>query len=253
MNNINKSTNTGLISIIIATFNAESLLLKCLESIKNQKYTNIEIIVVDGKSTDNTIKILESFQHSGLTWTSEKDTGIYDALNKGINLAKGDWLYFLGSDDYLLNGFSELALLLENKNSVYYGNSESFYLGKTKPSYEVLKCSFTSYGLTKYCINHQSIIYPKTVFKQYHYNLKYKVFADYALNIQVWGDASFQKVYYPISIVNYNMSGFSSVTNDEEFLKDKPALIRKNMGLLVYIRYMLRRYKRRKRGHTDFG
>ncbi|MFC6102656.1 glycosyltransferase family 2 protein [Olivibacter domesticus] len=243
----------GLISIVIATYNAERYLLKCLESIRSQRFKNIEIIVIDGGSKDATISILKSFNHSSLLFISEPDLGIYDALNKGVKRAKGDWLYFLGSDDFLLEGFSDFAEKLKNSKAIYYGNSESHYSGTVKPTYEILKGRFTSYRLTKYCMNHQSIIYPSSIFKYYHYDLRYKVFADYALNLVLWGDRSYKKIHLPIFIVDYNMDGFSSITSDERFLRDKPKIIRKHMGLLIYLRYMFRRYKRRRRGYIDYG
>lgn len=253
MNALPKQETKELISIIIATYNAAKYLLKCLESIRSQRFKHIEIIVVDGGSNDATISILRSFNYSPLIYISEPDLGIYDALNKGVKKAKGDWLYFLGSDDFLLEGFSDFAEKLKDSKTIYYGNSESHYAGTIKPTYEILKGKFTSYRLTKYCMNHQSIVYPSSIFKYHHYDLKYKVFADYALNLMLWGNRSYKKTYLPISIVDYNMNGFSSMTSDEMFLSDKPKIIRKHMGLLIYFRYMLRRYKRRKRGYIDYG
>lgn len=247
-----KKEDKIVISIIIATYNAEEYLLKCLESIGQQRFKGIEIIVIDAKSDDGTITILQSFKYDALSWISEPDLGIYDALNKGINKAKGDWFYFLGSDDYLLDGFSDLAENLVDKNTIYYGESESHYSGE-KPDYEILKGSFSSYRLTKYCINHQSILYPASVFQLYRYDLKYKVFADYALNLKLWGDRRLKKVHFATSIVSYNMNGFSSVTRDEQFMRDKPKIIRKYMGFFIYSRYMFRRYKRRLRGYIDYG
>lgn len=248
-----KQEKEKLISIIIATYNAEKHLLKCLESIRSQRFKNIEIIVIDGGSKDATISILKSFNYSSLIFISEPDLGIYDALNKGVKRAKGHWLYFLGSDDFLLDGFTDFAEKLADSKTIYYGNSESHYSGTVKPIYEILKGKFTSYRLTKYCMNHQSIIYPSSIFKNHRYDLRYKVFADYALNLMLWGNRSYKKAHLPISIVDYNMDGFSSITNDEMFRRDKPKIIRKHMGLLIYLRYMFRRYKRRKRGYIDYG
>jgi glycosyltransferase involved in cell wall biosynthesis len=241
-----------LISIIIATFNAEEYLRLCLESITSLEEKNIEIVVVDGGSRDNTISIIKDFPQINLVWISEPDKGIYDALNKGTRLAKGKWLYFLGADDRLLPGFSEMASKLKDENTVYYGNSEPFYYGTEKPSYELLVGKFSNYRLAKYSMNHQAIIYPAKAFYKYEYSLRYKVFADYALNIQLWGDRNFKKIFYPFTIVSYNMTGFSSTINDIEFKKDKPMLIRQSMGLLMYIKFIFKRFKKRLRGETDF-
>lgn len=103
--------NCPEISIIIATYNSASTIRVALDSVREQKYQNWECIVVDGKSKDNTILIVEEFESidSRFHHISEKDNGIYDAFNKGWKLSKGEWIYFLGSDDKLTDtGFSDL-------------------------------------------------------------------------------------------------------------------------------------------------
>ncbi|MCF0048435.1 glycosyltransferase [Dyadobacter sp. LJ53] len=93
-----------IISIIIATYNADKTLLECLQSIISQKNDNIEIILVDGKSKDSTCQIIESFGDKIDYYISEKDSGVYDAWNKGIKGARGTWIMFVGADDILLPG-----------------------------------------------------------------------------------------------------------------------------------------------------
>lgn len=236
----NKS-NPGrpLVSIIIATFNSEEHIENCLHSITAQSEKNLEIVVIDGESTDRTLDIIRESTIRNLTLVSEKDDGIYDALNKGVRLAKGQYLYFMGSDDRLLDGFSQLTKELRSENTVYYGNSA--------PLDKLLSGKFTKYRLSKYCMNHQSILYPASVFKKYHYDLRYKVLADYALNIKVWGDKSFRKKHFPYTIAYYNMNGFSSRNKDLAFREDRKKLIREHMGLLTYIRYLFKEFKSRRR------
>jgi glycosyltransferase involved in cell wall biosynthesis len=89
-----------LVSCIIASKDSEKSIKRAIESVKNQTYPNIEIIVIDGESKDRTVDILEESQID--YWISEKDNGIYDALNKGIMLSCGEWIFFLGSDDFIL-------------------------------------------------------------------------------------------------------------------------------------------------------
>lgn len=85
------------VSIITVTFNSQDFLADCISSVKNQTYNNIEHIIIDGKSTDNTINIIK--KNSNIKWISEEDLGIYDAINKGIKLAEGDIVGVLNSDD----------------------------------------------------------------------------------------------------------------------------------------------------------
>jgi len=228
-----------LVSIIIATYNSEEHIQSCLHSITAQAEKNLEIVVIDGESTDRTLDVIRDLKMCNLTLVSEKDEGIYDALNKGVRLARGKYLYFMGSDDRLLDGFSQLTKELQSDNTVYYGNSA--------PLDKLLSGKFTKYRLAKYCMNHQSIIYPASVFEKYSYSLRYEVLADYALNIRVWGDNSFRKKHYPFTIAYYNMDGFSSRNRDLAFLEDRKSLIREHMGLLTYIRYLFKEFKSRRR------
>ena len=91
-----------LLSIIIATYNAEKTLQRCLDSIIVQKSEEVELIIIDGGSTDNTVSIIKRNYKIIDYWISEKDKGIYDALNKGIDKANGKWIQFVGSDDFIL-------------------------------------------------------------------------------------------------------------------------------------------------------
>jgi glycosyltransferase involved in cell wall biosynthesis len=104
-----------LVSCVMASKNSEKSIRRAIESVKNQTYPNIEIIVVDGESEDKTIEILESSDVD--YWISEKDNGIYDALNKGVMLSCGEWIFFLGSDDFILPYAIEkyLRLILEKE------------------------------------------------------------------------------------------------------------------------------------------
>jgi len=90
-----------MITVITATFNAANTISEAMQSIRSQTYPNIEWIVIDGGSTDGTVQILTTNEDIVDYWSSEADSGIYDALNKGIDRAQGDWILFLGADDRL--------------------------------------------------------------------------------------------------------------------------------------------------------
>jgi glycosyltransferase involved in cell wall biosynthesis len=88
------------ISVVVAVFNRESTLEQCLSSIVEQSYPHVELIIVDGASSDRSVEIIQSFDKSIAFWSSEPDKGIYDAWNKALPHATGDWVCFVGSDDY---------------------------------------------------------------------------------------------------------------------------------------------------------
>ena len=89
------------VSIITATYNSQDTIQSCIDSIHSQNYENIEHIVVDGNSTDNTLSIIKS--NKNIKFISEKDSGIYEAMNKGLKMASGDIIGILNSDDLLFD------------------------------------------------------------------------------------------------------------------------------------------------------
>ena len=91
---------TNLITIVTVVKNSEQTIEKCIQSVLEQKYDNFEYIVIDGGSTDKTKEILEKYKKKIHKVISEKDNGIWDAMNKGLNLASGDIIGFLNADDY---------------------------------------------------------------------------------------------------------------------------------------------------------
>lgn len=91
------------ISIITVSYNAAKTIEQTIQSVVNQTYDNIEYIIIDGGSTDGTVDIIKKYEDKIAYWVSEPDKGIYDAMNKGILKASGEYIYFLGADDWLYN------------------------------------------------------------------------------------------------------------------------------------------------------
>lgn len=118
-----------LVSVIIATYNAGKYLRRALDSVYSQSYTNVECIVVDGCSKDNTLDIVREYVCKNIVYISEQDLGIYDALNKGVLIAKGEWIYVLGADDELLPDGLRSFFLGENdfEYDIIYGNTIDRY------------------------------------------------------------------------------------------------------------------------------
>ena len=92
-----------LITVITVVFNGASVIADAIRSVINQTYDNVEYIIIDGGSTDGTQKVIKEYEHAIDYWVSEKDAGIYDAMNKGLALARGDYIGMLNSDDYFAN------------------------------------------------------------------------------------------------------------------------------------------------------
>ena len=125
--------NKPLITVITAVYNSDKYLEECLNSLYSQKSKNFEHIVVDGGSNENTIQILKKFDDKIDYWFSKKDLGIYDAFNRGMILARGEYLGFLNSDDK----FTENALDILNKYILLYPNKD-FIFGAVQKHWGIL-------------------------------------------------------------------------------------------------------------------
>lgn len=223
------------ISIIIVTYNAAGSLQDCLNSIFRQRYPYIGVIVIDGGSTDGTVDILEKNNTRITFWRSEPDEGIYDAMNKGLRHVSGEWVYFLGADDLLLDAFSDFATQLKDPNTIYYGSvimSGRRYLSEVN-----------AYRHAKTGLCHQSVIYPASVFKRYSFDTRYKISADHVLNMQCWKDPDFRFEFRDYIIANFNDTGVSSLNKDKLFEKEHVSLVLKHYGIKIWLRFLFRRLK----------
>jgi glycosyltransferase involved in cell wall biosynthesis len=115
-----------LITVVTVVYNGEKFLEETILSVINQTYDNVEYIIIDGGSTDGTLDIIKKYEHAIDYWVSEKDKGIYDAMNKGIDLATGEWINFMNAGDCLNN--------YETLKSINYYNLQNFTMlyGKTR-------------------------------------------------------------------------------------------------------------------------
>lgn len=226
------------ISIIIVTYNVADTLQACLDSIYRQQYPALEVVVIDGQSTDDTVNILQQNTNSIAYWKSEKDDGIYDAMNKGTKHATGDWIYFLGADDVLFDDFTQLAYELKDSRLIYYGRVMTLG-GPTIPVNE--------YGFAKYGLCHQAMIYPRTVFDKYHFNTRYKISADYALNMALYNSGEYSFEFRDHLVANFNQTGVSSTSIDHIFEKDRGGLVRKHFGNKIWLRFLFWRMKKNRK------
>ncbi len=205
------------VSVIIATFNAAVHIRKAIDSFLSQTYDSRELIIIDGGSSDDTVSIIKEYQNGTIRWISEPDKGVYDAMNKGMVMATGEWLYFLGADDFFMDE-SVLEKVFVNdlaNTDIVYGDVYSVLLKRNYdgPTNEE-KLLFSN-------LCHQSIFYRKEVFeKAGNYNLEYKLFADWEFNIRCFIQYNFCTKYVPVVIAEYAASGISTLNKDMNFLRN---------------------------------
>lgn len=225
-----------LISVVTVCFNAVKTIEETILSVLNQTYSNVEYIIIDGGSTDGTIDIINKYADKLAYWVSEPDKGIYDAMNKGIIVAKGDFIYFIGADDILLpNVFNQI---FKGKSYFYdeniYGNVILSNNGR------IIAGKFNKWKLIRYNICHQAIFYSATNLKKIKFDLKYKALADWFLNITLWGNG-YKFRYIPVTIASYNTGGFSS-KGDLVFRNHQFRIVYSTFGYIACLYYELYRY-----------
>ncbi len=169
------------VSIIIPVYNAADTLLAAAASVQMQTGLRWELILIDGNSTDNTRAICQ--QLSGIPnirFFSEPDLGIYDAMNKGIDCATGDWLYFLGADDQLLpQALETVAKSFSSDYKIVFGDVQ-FENGYRMRSYLGFRTWLQN------TLHHQGAFYHRSLFDTFRYDLSLQLLADYELNLLVY-------------------------------------------------------------------
>ena len=174
----------SLISVITVSFNSEKTIKDTIESVLNQTYNNIEYIIVDGKSNDKTLDIVQSYQQKlkernfNYIWISETDTGIYDAFNKGVKLANGNWISFIGADDKYTENAVELYMKNLPKNEVDLLYSNIMIKGKKNNT------GVWSWNKFRRSMNvaHVGALHHKHYFEKYGvFDTSYKIAGDYEL------------------------------------------------------------------------
>lgn len=200
-----------LVSVLTPCYNSVKTIGKTLECIENQTYKNIEYIIVDGGSTDGTLELIEQHRDKlpeQFTLISEKDSGIYDAMNKGIGLAKGQLIGIVNSDDWYENDTVEQVVkhYQGNTQEVIYGMQRTYLNGKEKATF-IYHHEF----LSDQMITHPTCFVTKDAYKELGtFDLKYRSAADYDLMLRFWESKKvvFTPVYRVLS--NFQLGGMSS-------------------------------------------
>jgi len=175
------------ISIVTAVFNGNKTLERLINSIRMQQDTNVEFIIIDGGSTDGTLDIISSNSDIINYWVSDRDKGIYDAWNKGIEAASGDWIMFLGCDDILLpNALKDYRKYLDLLPAAKSYDLISSQLEMIDSNETVIRIKGSAWKWPKYLrevtIAHPGALHSSNLFKTYGlYDITYKIVGDFEL------------------------------------------------------------------------
>lgn len=197
-------------SIITVCYNSAKTIERTIQSVFDQTFSNYEYIIIDGKSTDDTISILRKYEamfEGKLKIISEKDNGIYDAMNKGIKLAKGIMVGIINSDDWYEKNTCEIInkKISPNYDSIVYGLMRYYRLGK-----EFQIKSYNHEFLNEKMINHPTCFIPKQIYNSVGvFDTKYKLAADYEFILRCKKNKS-NFIHIPAILANMSMEGASA-------------------------------------------
>ncbi len=233
--NSRKDPNKPVVSIITVVYNSEALLEKTILSLSHQSYTNIEFIIIDGGSKDRTLEIIKSHNQSIAYWISEPDKGLYFAMNKGIEAATGDYIWFINSGDEIYQPLTlETIIASSNNEDVLYGNamiidedSHEIGLRRLRPPLQLNKKSMQM-GMI---VCHQAIIVKRPLAPLYE--TKYKLAADYNWVVSILSKTT--SVFNTHEILcKYMDNGFSK-NNITKAIKERFGIMVRNFGFLTTI------------------
>lgn len=204
------------ITIITIVYNRKDCIANCIRSVLNQSYTNIEYIVIDGKSTDGTQEQIKRYKENIDFYISEKDNGMYDALNKGIALASGDVIGILNSDDLFHNN-QTIEKIVE---AFHLSGADLVYAkGKfvDKNNVEQVKRYYPSASFNERYLTfgwiplHTTIFVRKKIFEDYGlYNPEYKIASDYEISLRWFKNPKIKKFFLNEWVVKMRMGGLST-------------------------------------------
>jgi len=223
--------NKIMITVITVSYNAVNTIEKTILSVINQSYPNIEYIIIDGKSNDGTTDIIRKYSDRISYWCSEPDKGIYDAMNKGIKLAHGEWIAFMNAGDSYVNShvieniFSKQIsvdkLVIYGKTLVHY-NWGTYIVTPNKLS-EIKRCM-------PFC--HQSTFTNREVLASNPFDISHKITADHQLFLNIYNSSPNSFEYYSKTIADFDgITGISST--QKSYLTNKNINIKSKIKQII--------------------
>lgn len=222
-----------LISIITVVYNSEKYLEETIQSVIYQTYDNVEYIIIDGGSTDGTLDIIRKYENQIDYWVSEKDRGIYDAMNKGLQACSGDYVWFINAGDRIYKKDT-----IENMLDICYG-ADVFYgdnqlINEHGENVKVVRSpsaiTWKSF-LHGMVVSHQAIVVRKNLVSLYNLQYKYVSDQDWVINALKKAD-KICNVHAPLS--KYLLGGFSD-QNFKGCWNDKFKIVKEHYGFYGYL------------------
>ena len=230
---MNIEKESPLVSIITVVYNGEKYLEQTIQSVINQTYKNIEYIIIDGGSTDGTLDIVKQYEGHIAYWVSEPDKGLYDAMNKGIGLAKGELIGMINSDDwYELNTVEIISEAYKNNPTKSIFHADRYDIdddgNRTIKKFHPSEFKFKYYGMT---YNHPSMFITKEEYKLHKYNTELRALSDFQFVLETFLRNKELLYYINKPLVNYRLDGISAQMKLFKSLKEG-YVARKNSNMI---------------------
>lgn len=199
------------LTIITVTFNSGAYLEQTILNVINQNYPNLEYIIIDGQSTDNTIDIINKYKDYISYWVSEKDNGIYDAINKGILASSGDFIGIINSDDwYDLDVFHYISNVINIESPDIIHGVLRLWANENKIGLQ----GYTSEYLLDGMISHPTCFVRRTIYLEIGlYDTKFKIAADYDFMLNCYFNKSVKFSYQEKVFANFRLNGISNTNS----------------------------------------
>lgn len=195
------------ISVITVCFNAASNIGTTIQSVINQSYSNLEYIIIDGGSTDGTVDIIKKYKANIKYFISEPDHGIFDAMNKSLEIATGDWVNFMNAGDVYANSHvieNVFKQNIEENTGIIFGSTLTFK-GKMKMTpFIYVNSRYKNMGIC-----HQSMFVRMDLAKKFRFDLNFKLTADYNMAMKIY-QAGYKLVEKQFPIAIFDLNGYSS-------------------------------------------
>ena len=221
-----------LVSIVTVVYNGAATLERTIQSVRGQSYPHIEYIIIDGGSTDGTLDIIRRNEEHIDLWISERDKGIYDAMNKGIALCTGQWVGMINADDHYLTGAVERVMNIAAHDPevvIIHGDILILYPnGGTK-----VKRARISGFLLKYwemTLNHPSFFVRRNYYDSHPYDPELRVTGDHHWTLRAWMEDRAMFHYLPHTLAVFSAGGASMVMPIGNALRESANMYRK-LGL----------------------
>lgn len=242
------------LSVITVCYNAEESIEKTMQSVLSQSYENIEYLIIDGLSTDSTLDIVRKYQekYHNIRLISEKDSGIYNAMNKGVSYAQGEYIYYLNSGDLFPEETTVeqvMQKLEKNRTDILYGNIDVDYgTHKNRIRYaeqKRLKKLWIALGIT---VCHQAVFAKTSLVKERGFDESFKLWADQEWMMQLLKKkVTVETIEMPVCIYD-GFGASSSAVNLELVFQESDRITKMYAPVIYYVtkpmKWVLRIYRR---------